>query len=317
MTPRVAVDGGTGRGAAVGSRRAFLRAVVIAASTAAIVALVSMVRHGGYGAGDLPAFLLASALFASSIGVAGYLLNRTTGGGGPWWRIPLELLGGALLGVAGVAAAALLLGPMIGAASLPLLAAWVLGGALALTFSQRRLTTGAGTEIGGLALIALVAALLFEPVALRLRGAQEIEVIWLSWSPAPTGLTVVDGGDSVDAQGMELLRDAGVRGQVGVLGRGSYGTGPRATVYVVLKDMLSQRRELRQPDGARAVYLQETGHSFRLYPPTVKTRDELIEMEPASDGEWFQVWVETAVGRSGRGVTWAPVAEIEVSSSSR
>lgn len=295
-------------------RVAFLRATALALASVAVMALVALVRSGGYGLQDLPVYTLVSAVFALVVGCVGFLLARGAVEPPSRWRLGLRVVGGGLVGLACSVVAALFFGPAVGAVSLPVLPAWVAGGALGVAFAQRRLARSALVEGVAVVVLVLVAALLADPLVSRLRGDQQLELFWLWLQPRPQGLTVNQSGSHpLGAGAEELLREAGVRGEVWVLGGSRHGHGPQATAYVVLTHPVAGAVRLRQPDGTAAVYVQEDGR-FRLYPPDTKTRPRVIEIERAQRPDQLDYWVETVGGRTGGHVTWSRVAAADSTS---
>jgi len=279
------------------------------------MALVALVKSGGFGFQDLAVYVLVNAVFVLLVGFAGLLLARRAERPQARWSVGLRLVGGVLIGVVCTFVAALFFGPSIGAASLPVFPAWVAGGALGLALSQRRLAGSALAESAIVLAILLAVALLADPLVARLRGDQQLELVWLWLQPTQDGLTVVheEGRVSLDEGGEALLRDAGVRGEVRVLGRSRDGTGPAVTAYVVLTHPVAQPTRLRQPDGTDAVYLQEDDR-FRLYPLHTETRNRVIEIVPAQRPDQLDFWVETAGGRTGGHVTWSRITTTDSTS---
>lgn len=281
---------------------ACVRAALIVLATAVVVASVALVENQGYGARDLPEFLLLTVPFAFIAGSVAALLAHADWLRS-WWQVGLGWLGGVLFGLVAVLAVALLLGPMAGAISLPLSTAWILGGAFGIALSRRRLAVGLRADLGLLVLVLASSALLFDPVVLWIAGSQRLEIVWYEWQPAPGGLTVVDRPGDQAATTEEFLQGAGVEGVLIWVGRGVYGAGPHAKLFIVLRRPVEQRIRLGQPDRETAAYVQEDDGSFRVYPRGVDIRDAWVELAPGDRANTVQIWIDSNRGRSGRTVT--------------
>jgi hypothetical protein len=293
----------------IGRGLAFVRATGVAFVVTVIVALVSLIRERGYGAADLPVFLFVSLVFACFVGLLAGNPSDVTTGARAVWRLVVMLVFGALVGIVGTLAAALFFGPGIGAVSLPILIAWVLAGSLGLAVGRHRFSISLARELSAVGAVALLLAVIAEPLLLWARGSQELELFWLIRSDTSSDLRLVEerGTLALEDAGEALLREAGIVGELRVKAWSRQGKGSRAVMYVVLDRPVTERHVLRQPDGGAIVYVQEE-HGFRSYPANADLSEKVVEIVPG-DEEGFDYWVQMAGRRSGRHLSYPALAE--------
>jgi hypothetical protein len=272
------------------------------------IGTLAVARNDWFGSGDLLPFANYSVPFAAGV----WPLSRVL-----WFATRRLLLSltlivafvlGLLYGYAATYALALVLGPWIGAVSVPVLRVWCSVGALSLTSALLLMRRGVDIRsIAGVVALAAVSTSVFfglQPALALTTDNQHLTVVLLRHHPGDYPLTVSsarhpDAGDIVDSSDIALLAETRLRGTLEV--RGSHASNsvewPRAKALVVFAGPLEHEVSLPQPKHRATVFLQ-TGDGFQQVPADSPTLHRSIRFY-REKGDWH-VQVEHSSGaRSG------------------
>ena len=292
------------------------RIIFVAASVGCVLAssafaLALFARKNWFGAGDLEAFFVCTAAFAVLLGALFVVVTPAL-----WRRSALiGHVGSALVGLAAgyifTLANALLLGPVFGAWSIPVLQCWLAGGlaggvSAALSLERGRPVRALSI---GLATAALLSGLWmgYFPAVISLSNDQELTVVFLKWTPSEEPLTIEDqrvfDRTPLGSEVISLLSLAGTSGHVAILGRSIHGQGPPATALVLLHQPILEPTSVRQPERASVLYVQGPD-GLRLFPSDAKTIDREIELAGGPSRVWYSVRLANGGLQSGSAFNW-------------
>jgi hypothetical protein len=254
-----------------------------------LVAAVTIVLNYGAGVNDLWVFLLWTFLFSGCLAAIAVLLRRL------YCRCSLSLsyflamlLGGAS-GAVWTYLVAILLGPWIGAFSVPVFACWVAGGASGMIaaaggcFDMRpRLIA---VESAVIVLICLITAMGADPLYNALSRNQSLEVVFVKWKPSFQALSsrqLIPEYDKYRLTDSEMfeLESVGLTGELTVVGAAKHGSGKHSCAVIIMQHQITDAVELLQPDRAEVIYLQD-GNEWKMYPPDAPTLRRVIRLEVA------------------------------------
>jgi hypothetical protein len=148
---------------------------------------------------------------------------------------------------------------------------------------------------------------IFEVGRIRLSD-QELRLSVLHWSPSSEPLTIKEyPGSEVELSPAEArqIKESGITGSLTFLGGGTFGSGPKSRVILILQKPLTSAVKLLQPDAASVIYVQEQA-GWRTIPSGVPTLTRQIVIEPmAGDAHQNHIGVELATGGvQGFGLPW-------------
>ena len=286
---------------------AYLACVGVSMLTASTT--VSISRR--FGVGDLLPFLYWTFVFAAILSLVAQMLVFTLGKVPAVSRYCIAGASGMLAGVLWSYAIAQLLGPWLGAFSLPILFCWMAGGAsgiiLAMLYyeSNRR---AALIAVPVILVLSLSAWTLSKSLGVLLTGEQQLELLVIKWHPGPKPLTNTEvQGLVISESDLERLKAIGLTGEVMYSGSAEYGEGQPARAIIVTQAPLSEPVNLPQPDGSQVIYVQ-TEAGWNRYPPEAPTLQKQIrlwtDLRGSSQNTLFSFERADGSRQGGTAATW-------------
>jgi hypothetical protein len=276
-----------------------------------LMAFTSVAISRGFGAGDLLPFLSWTLAFAAIVSLVAQMLVYTLVKVPAVPRYCLAGASGIVAGVLWAHAVGQLLGPWLGAFSLPILFCWIAGGAsgmiLAMLYheSTRR---SAIFAVPVILVLSLGAWTLSKSLGILLSGEQQLELLVIKWHPGPKPLTSTEvQGLAISKNDLERLKTIGLTGEVMYSGSAKYGEGQPARAIIVTQAPLSEPVNLPQPDGSQVIYVQ-TESGWSRYPPEAPTSQKQIrlwtDLRGSSQNTLFSFERADGSRQSGTAATW-------------
>ena len=289
------------------------RAAGICFLVSSAIGLGFVLRQRGFGASDLPPFLLWSLAFSSAVGVSNAFLAKwvTNTSSIPWARCMLALAVAVGLVVVWSSLVNLVLGPWALAFGFPITPAWI-AGALTGTFIVTCLSvvpTGGGLIwIAGIGVaVALVTVVITEPIASLLTGDQQVTVMFARLEPGGIGLVIEDDLELLSEELKALAEGSGIRGLLRIQGGSVEGSGPLSSALVIMETQIGSPVELALPDRSMVVYVQQ-GSDWLRFPADTPTLSRRILLHPESGIDWnttvYAVELATGGLSGGDAVSW-------------
>jgi hypothetical protein len=283
-----------------------LGTVFLAFTAALVIGVLALAFNSWFGSGDLLPFAIRSVPFALLTWPPSTLFLDLSQRWSAWFAIPVAFLIGLVYGFIATYAVALLLGPWIGAMSVPLLRVWCSAGAFAFAATVIVRRRGFNTRgFFGVLVSAAAAILLFvgmRPALALAASDQHLTVVFFRHHPGTTALSITDPpyiwasfSKSLDEHDLELLKQTGLKGTLEFRGSHASNTAkwPLAKALIILTDDLHENVSIAQPKHCTIVYVQ-TASGFLRVPRDAPTFPRTIQFEGS------QMWVEHASGaRSG------------------
>jgi hypothetical protein len=280
---------------------ALTTAVTLLVAMATGIAAVAL--NDWFGSSDLRPYAVYSTAFALLAAPASSMVYKCTKRLQVSMAAACAFIFGLIFGLAGTCAVALLLGPWMGAMSVPILQSWCITGALVFSAAVllKRLPFSRHLLIGllVLAFASVFAILGFRPAISLAFGNQHLTVFFYRHVPGDTELDVSDAIRDLDATDIDVLRQTGLRGKLE--SRGHFASNstewPRAKALIVYTTPIATESALPQPKHCTIAYVQDdTG--FRPVPIDSPTFGRMMRIEPRPSGAGIVV-EQASGGRSG------------------
>lgn len=290
------------------STAAHLKHIALATAAAFIMAMAagttSVAVNDWFGFGDLRPYAMYSLPFAIAVAFASVVACRWTKRLKVWIAATSAFVLGLLLGFLGTLAVALLLGPWVGAMSVPISQSWCIAAAFTLSAAVlfRRLPFSNPLLVGiaGIAFACVVATLSFRPAVSLITGNQHLTVHFYRLIPGDTDLDLSEAIRELETADVEILRQAGLKGKLESRGyRASSSTEwPRAKAIIVFSTPIIKDTTIAQPKGSTIAYVQDSD-GFRRVPNDSAVLDRSMRIEPLPSG--YNFIVEHASGAESGG----------------
>lgn len=290
--------------------KVFIIASLACAGTSMLVAVTSVATNRGFGARDLWPFLTWTIAFAAILALIAHTLVHTLAKVPVFARYCLAGAAGIVAGVLWTYAVGQLLGPWVGAFSLPILFCWIGGGAsgmiVATLYREKTRRRAALIAIPVILFLSASAWALSRSVGVF--GEQQLELLVIKWQPGPKPLTSMEVlGVGISKTDLERLQAIGLTGEVMYAGSSKHGQGRVARAIIVTQGPLSEPVDLPQPDGSELIYVQgERG--WRRYPPDARTSQKQIRLwtdfRGSSQNTLFSIERADGSRQTGTAATW-------------
>jgi hypothetical protein len=276
------------------------------------MAFTSVAISRGFGARDLLPFLTWTLAFAVIVSPAAQMLVYTFVKVSPLPRFLLAGASGIVTGVLWTYAVAQLLGPWVGAFSLPVLFCWIAGGTSgmisALLYHESRGRT-AMIAIPVILVSTLSALTLSKSLGVLPAGKPQVELLVIKWDPGPEPLTSTEVlGLTISKSDLEHLKAIGLTGEVMYSGSANYKEGQPGRVIIVTQAPLSEPVNLPQPDGSDVIIYVQGESGWNRFPREAATSQRQIRLRNdrrgSSRSTLFSVERPDGSREGGTAATW-------------
>jgi hypothetical protein len=269
--------------------------VVVGASLSCLVGgllipAILLFRQGGYGANDFGSITLWTALFALVLGLAVYpsalLLVRIP----IFFAYLLAAVMGVLVAFLWAIIVVLVLGPQVGAFSIPPLPGWVVGGASGMLTGALRLHLAEKEKHGQLtsksvmwvmsAPLLIVLILSLGAVTISKSNPESLVlIIPVRWEPGSEPTRIDDPLSLLTKQEVSQLELLGLGGILTPQSGPVEKTGPNNRLLLVMQHKIDEPEVLPLPDNANAIYIQ-TANEWLLIPADVPKLKQDVLLKP-------------------------------------
>lgn len=259
-----------------------------------------------FGWEDLLSYAIFTIPFALGAAPAVAIVLRITSRVPVWVASTCAFILGIVFGCLSTCVIAILLGPSIGAMSVPILQAWCVTAALIFSVAivARRTSSRRATAIAWIVFmfLSIVTSAGFESALSLATGNQHLTVFFFRYEPGDNELYISDPfaqfqldlpenrRNKLDDKDLALLKQSGLRGRLVSLGAHSSNstTWPRAKAIIIFTSPMNQNMSLPQPKHCSIVYVQDNG-GFRLIPLTASTFTRQIRIKSQSTGLHYDI----------------------------
>jgi len=286
-------------------------AYLVSAGVSVLIAFTSVAINRGFGTRDLLPFLTWTLVFAAVVALVAQILASTHVKMPALLRYCLAGASGVVVGVLWTYVVGQLLGPWLGAFSLPILLCWIAGGAsgmiLTMLYQENR-RHAALISVSVILVLTVSAWTLSKSLGVFISGEQQLELLVLKWHPGTKPLTTTEALEpSISKSDLEYLKAIGLTGEVRFSGSCKDGEGKAARAIIVMQAPLSEPVDLSLPNASQVIYVQ-TESGWNQYPLEAPTSQKQIrlwtDLRSTSQDTLFSFERADGSRLSGTAATW-------------